>query len=213
MSTQNKKSKWGIVALVVCVLVAIGVFAQGRFKPDPPHTEPTTIDIPTLPDPGPVRILNPEYTAIMDKYVGYVDSNGLSMELGHEIIAAEFDEARTLTVEKFGYKDDIIHEWQTTFCFNAKGLSEEQVDAYEKSIKEEMYKLYGDLDFAEVTYNRTPDYFYTNIRLTNLDSSLNVTKAIQTGALKADGGGKLISLKQTLEGYLSSGYVQKYIEP
>ena len=212
MSTQNKKSKWGIVALVVCVLAAIGFFAEQKLQKEDPTTTKPIIEISTISDDPVVRILNSEYKALMDKYDGYVDSNGLSMELSHEIIAAEFGEARTLTVEKFGYKDDIIHEWQTTFCFNAKGLSEEQVDAYEKSIKEEMYKLYGGLDFAEVTYNRTPDYFYTNIRLTNLDSSLNVTKAIQTGALKADSGGKLISLKQTLEGYLSSGYVQKYIE-
>ena len=211
MATGSKKSKWGIVVLVLCVLSVIGIIAQ---NPDPePHTEPTFIEINTLPDDPVVRILNTRYTALMDKYVGYVDNNGLSLELGHEIFAIELDGGITLCVTKFGHKDDVIYEMQTTFCCNVKGFSEEQVDAYEKSMKEAMYELYGGLDFAEVTYNRTPEYFYTNIRIINMDNSSNIEKLVKSGAIEMDyNNGELISLEKTVKGYLYDGYIPKYKE-
>lgn len=209
MSTQNKKSKWGIVALVVCVLAAIGALAQGRFKPDPPHTEPTTIDIPTLSDDPIVRILNPEYKSLIEKYVGFIDSDIVSLGLSCESIAKENKDNDTLQVYKFAHKDDKVVEWSIMYYTYIGDLSDEAADTFEENMRSTINSKYGPLGFAKITFNRLPEYFSITIHMTGLDDMSNVRKLDDIG-LTDESVDSFISAKKSVDSLVKQGYIAKY---
>lgn len=209
METGNsgkKKNKWGIVAIVVCVLAVIGMIGQGKFDPDPePTTETTTIlDIP------PLDIPNVEYTMLLNAYPG-CEERGFSGDLDCEVFAIENEDTKTLTLEEFGYKDDIVKEWRITFYQDISDYSEDEINEYAKIMKEDMSNYFGSVSCATVNYHRYTDLFFsTTITMSDLDDLSNVKLLIAAGAIEQVGSPELISMEKTENRLLMDGYIAKY---
>lgn len=153
--------------------------------------------------------VNPEYKALTDKYLGYIDGE-IFLGLESESFAKEHDGSDTLEVYVFAYKDDVIKECKIIQYADISDFSEESINNYEKNIRTKNDGIYGSLDFAEINYNRLPNYFSMTISITGIDDLSNLKKLADAGAADVfETNGNLMSMKETTEAMLEKGYVQK----
>lgn len=112
-------------------------------------------------------------------------------------------------VEKleFGYEDDLVKEMVNTVYYPISGLSAEEVDTIDSSMRT-AFSIYEAEDFCSVSYNALSDYFVITISFSSLDKAENVQKLGELGMLTGTDV-TVISMTETESGLIANGYIKK----
>ena len=135
-----------------------------------------------------------------------IDSPAVFMMLDSASFVTASEDGMVEKLE-FGYEDDIVKEMVNTVYYPITGLSAEDVDLLDSSMRT-AFSAYEEDGFCSVSYNTLSDYLVITINFTSLDNADNVQKLAELGMLTGSDV-TVISMSETETGLLSSGYLKK----
>ena len=151
------------------------------------------------------KIPNSEYMNIFSER-NIVES--IDLFFGLESTAfAKVNEEEMVEKMAFGYDGDTVKEMHNVIYLYVPDYTDEQKNALEEELRKS-YAEFEEHEFCTIVYSPGSDYFMVNITFTDLDNSDNVAKLEELGVVNGFGA-DFISMKETREGLLSDGFVEK----
>lgn len=209
-----------VLAFIIGILALIGWVAEYYFQNlnvDDYNFEDLDIDVSDLIE-GDVSVTENEDTvtdSTNESYVSYeevfsyrniIDSPAIFMMLDSASFVLASPDGMVEKLE-FGYEDDMVKEMVNTVYYPITGLSAEEVDAIDSSMRT-AFSTYESDGFCTVSYNSLSDYYVITIKFTSLDKAENVKKMGEYGMLTGTDV-TVISMSETESGLINSGYIKK----
>lgn len=213
----KKRKKTGLIIAIIAIVLAfiIGALAligwlaesylQNLDTDNYDVFEDVEIDLDEITSEDDTQDVNDAYEEVFTSH-NIIDSPAVFMMLDSASFVIESEDGMVEKIE-FGYEDDIVKEMVNTVYYPITGLSAEEVDAIDSSMRT-AFSAYEEDGFCSVSYNTLSDYFVITINFTSLDNADNVQKMADFGMLTGSDV-TVISMSETESGLLSSGYIKK----